>query len=583
MLGTIDDFTIMRLRVKGSNLDPLAVRPRLQNLIGEISLRGLLPESASLFIRKLEDPAPGVLKLEAIDSRANRAWQRSLNSRFAHLVGSAARPARGPVSSNAESVVFLDYSELLACLAADWCNGFVGARWWWHSFLQRGDIGHVIKKLWREKIEYVPAAMQQLAKTQVLVEFVRVFSDRESRDLVERLADKFALTAIRSVIDSSHHELFEVELETTFSSSRVPVVVHEKRVRIVAPWKYIVPETDTPGLRPMQQLLLGVALMIKRAPAQARTRSFAIEVERWQSVAVFENSTEAESAQREMHEARVHLDGPKAIERQTRIARIDTKPVLADEEIEALDIERKTSFTERAPSQVDSSYVDTAITVDPEIPRVEESPCETPAENDSPFVETEPAPQPFFAELDESLTIETGLGGFFYLINLAIFLDIYSDFTSPVETFTELNIWEFVTLVGSELNEQENRDDPIWLLLSDLAGCEKEDFSRKGAEAQRKTSGDAAKLNAFAPLREDTLIWLFRLMPYIRRRLQRALNTTDFSKVLLRHHARITITATHIDVFFSLAELPIEIRLAGLDRDPGWVPAAGRFIAFHYE
>jgi hypothetical protein len=33
---------------------------------------------------------------------------------------------------------------------------------------------------------------------------------------------------------------------------------------------------------------------------------------------------------------------------------------------------------------------------------------------------------------------------------------------------------------------------------------------------------------------------------------------------------------------FALAELPIEIRIAGLDRDPGWVPAAGRFIAFHF-
>ena len=26
-----------------------------------------------------------------------------------------------------------------------------------------------------------------------------------------------------------------------------------------------------------------------------------------------------------------------------------------------------------------------------------------------------------------------------------------------------------------------------------------------------------------------------------------------------------------------------EIRMAGLDRDPGWVPAAGRVISFHFE
>jgi len=35
-------------------------------------------------------------------------------------------------------------------------------------------------------------------------------------------------------------------------------------------------------------------------------------------------------------------------------------------------------------------------------------------------------------------------------------------------------------------------------------------------------------------------------------------------------------------VRLSLTELPLEIRLAGLDRDPGWIPAAGRFLAFHF-
>jgi hypothetical protein len=43
------------------------------------------------------------------------------------------------------------------------------------------------------------------------------------------------------------------------------------------------------------------------------------------------------------------------------------------------------------------------------------------------------------------------------------------------------------------------------------------------------------------------------------------------------------VTATHVDVLFQLAGLPVEVRLSGLDRDPGWVPAAGRFVAFRYE
>ena len=70
----------------------------------------------------------------------------------------------------------------------------------------------------------------------------------------------------------------------------------------------------------------------------------------------------------------------------------------------------------------------------------------------------------------------------------------------------------------------------------------------------------------------------------MRARLNLALGINDdLAEVLLHHYAKITITPTHLDVFFSLAAHPIEIRLSGLDRNPGWVPAAGRFIAFHYD
>src|SRR5262249_2984485 len=80
--------------------------------------------------------------------------------------------------------------------------------------------------------------------------------------------------------------------------------------------------------------------------------------------------------------------------------------------------------------------------------------------------------------------------------------------------------------------------------------------------------------------------WLRWFIPYVRLRLQRALGLThpeDVAHIVCKHAARIFLTATHLDIVFSLVELPIEIRLAGLDRDPGWVPAAGRFIAFHFE
>jgi len=80
--------------------------------------------------------------------------------------------------------------------------------------------------------------------------------------------------------------------------------------------------------------------------------------------------------------------------------------------------------------------------------------------------------------------------------------------------------------------------------------------------------------------------WLGWFVPYAQARLRHALGNpapgTEADR-LCRHRARVLVAGDCVDIVLVLAELPIEIRLAGLDRDPGWVPAAGRFIAFHFE
>lgn len=80
--------------------------------------------------------------------------------------------------------------------------------------------------------------------------------------------------------------------------------------------------------------------------------------------------------------------------------------------------------------------------------------------------------------------------------------------------------------------------------------------------------------------------WLDCLSAYAVARLSLALGARGaarLSKMLCERHARVFVTAAHVDVVMRLGELPVEIRYAGLDRDPGWVPAAGRHVAFHFE
>lgn len=80
--------------------------------------------------------------------------------------------------------------------------------------------------------------------------------------------------------------------------------------------------------------------------------------------------------------------------------------------------------------------------------------------------------------------------------------------------------------------------------------------------------------------------WLGRLVPYVEARLRRALGVSDSgeaARLVCEQGARVSVTETRLDVTFALERLPVAVRLSGLDRDPGWVPVAGRHVAFHYE
>jgi hypothetical protein len=84
-----------------------------------------------------------------------------------------------------------------------------------------------------------------------------------------------------------------------------------------------------------------------------------------------------------------------------------------------------------------------------------------------------------------------------------------------------------------------------------------------------------------------TTAWLGAVLPYVRRRLAAALGRDRFTRRdasgLLLHPARVHVSATHVDVVMSRDAVSIAVRLAGLDRDPGWLPSFGRIIKIHFE
>jgi hypothetical protein len=167
--------------------------------------------------------------------------------------------------------------------------------------------------------------------------------------------------------------------------------------------------------------------------------------------------------------------------------------------------------------------------------------------------------------------IATEWGGSLYLVNVAIALGFYGDFTTPARTGLALSLWDFLALLGDRLIGEEFAEDPLSRLWARLSG-----------RAENESPADQFEPPAGEPL----AIWLDRTCRAIQKRITASLglgDDCDLRTLVLNHHARIETDATRLDAYFSLVKHPIKLRLAGLDRDPGWVPAGGRSIYFHYD
>jgi hypothetical protein len=160
---------------------------------------------------------------------------------------------------------------------------------------------------------------------------------------------------------------------------------------------------------------------------------------------------------------------------------------------------------------------------------------------------------------------ETDFGGLFYLLNAWIAMGLYADFTASWADNLALSPWNLLALVGRAWFGEAFTGDPVWTVLADLAAREPDD----------------------EPDRDRVLPdgWLAHHLDALTARLRLALGSErvdDVPAILCRHRARIDATASELHVHLSLSDLPLEIRIAGLDRDPGWIPATGRAVAFHF-
>jgi hypothetical protein len=654
---------ISKLRVTGEQRDGLEIRLRLENTLAatDFTPAGLPPQTI-LCVKKLRDPQPETLRLNNYDVTRPDVWRSSLAREIERLYRRAARPVRETVPAQAESVVFADDAELLACLATDWCENILAGNWWWRGLFPNLQTAHSVAQIWISSTESAPAALEILAQTKRAVPFMSKLQPSEVKGLLRQIILVFGLEHLRKVMFETIAEKPDLQFENSFFAAPPKN----------APWLAFAPETEVLSPDFERQSLLGIGLMLARAPRIVRSSEFARQVENLrrapenrakisptEAVEIFVRSEKKraeiprKSGEKHFTTEKKNLP-PDSLETETspvsenKAAQIFAEvPPVEKHPAENADFPKAAQPEFASPKNLEKSNdVSFESSVSEIIFRRQESGTKTEIKQ----FEKLPIHQVFAEESvvetddrERELSVETDFGGVFYLLNLGLYLKLYRDFADTETMEIDLNIWDFVALLSLELTDGQIENDVVWRLLAQLAGRESDyhpaknfnapndwrmppewlktfptdekwtwaktekrlvvrhpsgfsiiDIERRGgAENQlndelkiyRRGFSESAA-NDFPNIAEASKTWLKNLTEYVEIRLRQALNLPAdeeaISAVLLERRATIVVTATHLDVTFRLADLPFAVRFSGLDRDAGWIPAAGKYVKFHY-
>jgi hypothetical protein len=671
----IPNTTILRkVGVRASGTDNPTLRARFERALATVELHpSCIPPSAILCVRQVRDRSGRLTLRPDPDFAAVERWRQTVVSILDDHARHAARPAQEPVSAGADAVLFADEAELLACLALDWCRGSFPEHWWWLGLFPNGSRPHCWTAIWRQQPESIPAAVDLLTERRKLLLIAQSVDSNDARLLLAALVKQFGLREVALALARTGLQVIcgkpdptSGEIGRLQSSGNLVERIAITRDLASAlppepPWLRWISEAELScHLGKVEQCFFGLAVALRRDPRFARSAPFAESIFKW--ISGQPRSQGAPPAQ-PVNEKTLPGSGRVFAARESSgDQREKSFGNRADQRALATGVQVDEGLISPEP-EVARRFADQAHQKDPPAPvRVGAPPVVRHDPHDAstsePAAPGEACPKGHSPpDEDESLIpstivpdceINTNFGGVFYLINVALQLGLYGDFTTPLQPGLALDIWDFLALTGRELAGDEFVADPLWPLLSQLTGRNPDNeapgagfeapnrwelpldwlqaFSepsiwRMAAGTERfrvehsegfaivdipATSEDAGKefwaatknypspsglemlpfregFGLVTPLRR----WLDWICGYLRARLLRALGfspgSEDALKPLLNEGARVAVTATQVSLFFSLAQHPVQIRLSGLDRDPGWVPAAGKRVLFFYD
>lgn len=670
---------ITKLRVKGENLENVAARLNFERLFAaaEFSPAGLPPD-AVLCIKKISDPKPSTLRLSYAELQFSENWRKSVSREIEKLYQKAYRPLREFIPAEAESVLFSDQSELLACLAEDFCEGILAQRWWWKSLFPTLNRAQTVAQIWLDSVKFAPRALQLLARKRKAARFTARLETDEAELLLTEILQVFGLQKLRNALveplKKSEIEAVGKRLEKGESVKFTANDTNRKSAAPLSPFVNLLSEIKAEKLNFTKENLLGIGILLAESPRIVRSAEFAEQVKTYRAEIEFRRKTKTQTVsiinkiepeklpeiieKKDFLETKKRNDETSIFQKAGKISAAPDKPappkkvfktfdeIVFSQKKKAEPAEEKEAAKPVRQTKKKPTIFSFEKTVKEEKkerskPKTPEKRLQKRAAPKTPEIENA------FDETEHEtvdLIVFTRLGGVFYLLNLGIFLELYRDFTENLLEEIALDIWDFVALLAFEFLGEEAEKDSVWRLLDDLSGRADGENPGDGFSPENDWRIPAKWLETFrsdrkwfwftaknrlivrhpanfsvidVELSDQTEIqlekelekyreffdetenvetakfaenppfesWLKNLTEYVKARLLQALNletTDELNEVLFKKTARVSVSAAHLDVNFSLADLPLAVRFSGLDRDPGWIPAVGKFVKFHF-
>ena len=506
-------------------LDPLTpasigLKPRATLIVRRLALRTPLTRA---------DPAEGFVAGLRDDLRARLVSAR-----------------RGRAGDD-EDLFFEDDADLEAAIIGAWLHA--GAQLSSRSWLHLVNADTPLTR-WRKHIlpdrQLLPSTLARLVEASIAEPWLNRFEAAEIRAAATRLLESYGATPAPLEAASPRPP------EPTDPADRLPT---ERAGPILAELTRTAAEARN-IVRPDVRRLVALALTIVRRPALITARSFVESLDRLAKTPTLASHASI---------------GPRTVD----FARRDGPPKPVKETMPA---QARTRRSETAPPTAFEGPATRSLTPKPNA---------LASETMSPSA-------------NEHRAVNTSYGGLFFLLNAFLALKLYGDFTRPGDGLKGLSPFELVHMLGKHWFGADFINDPVAPLLIRLAGLgpgEKpgrlfepplwsvpDDWLLPWPDAARRRLGFPLAQKS-APNRSPAAQrrrWVYTLARYLAARLQRALDDPDAVAITCTQPGRITLERDHIEIHFPLADHPIALRFAGLDRDPGWVPAAAHFISFSF-